>query len=247
MSASNVSGGTTEKKEKNLYLILDLAPGVTQNAILHAYNRAKATYSSNSLAAYSVMGDEENAEILDEIEEAYRILGNPSKRREYDVRMGYDTWGGAPEERSHNYSDFIQRANLSVSAPASTGISAFQQAAIDKKKHLAAVPALPEVEKNSDFEKEIAGVKELTGAFVRSVRIYRQLSQDQLATLCKLSVSNLALIEDENGEEMTHPTYVRGHVVLICQTLGLPDPNGLAKSFITRMKSAGHFGSTPLF
>ena len=242
MSASNLSGNTPEKKEKNHYLILDLSPGVTQNAILHAYNRAKATYSSNSLAAYSVMGDEENAGILEEIEEGYRVLGNPSKRREYDVRMGFDTWGGAPEERTHNYSDFVQRSGVSVATTA-----AQNAAANEKKKHLSAVPALPESAKNSDFEKEISEVKELTGAFLRSVRIYRQLSQDQLAALCKLSVTNLVYLEDENGEEMSHPTYVRGHVMLICQTLGLPDPGALAKSFIARMKSAGHFGSTPLF
>ncbi|HVJ64640.1 MAG TPA: helix-turn-helix domain-containing protein [Bdellovibrionota bacterium] len=243
MSASNASdGGNIEKKEKNLYLVLDLAPGVTQNEILHAYNRAKATYSTNSLAAYSVMDEEDNSSVLEEIEAAYRVLGNPSKRREYDMRMGFETWAGAAhhEERAHNYTDFVKRSGVSLSTPSSS-------AAAEKKKHLAAVPDLPESQKNSDFEKEIAGIKELTGAFVRSVRIYRQLSQEQLAVLCKLSVANLAIVEDENGGEMSHPTYVRGHVVLICQTLGLPDPNGLAKSFIARMKSAGHFGSTPLF
>jgi curved DNA-binding protein CbpA len=240
MSASNVSGGTTEKKEKNLYLILDLAPGVSQNEIIHAYNRTKGTYSSNSIASYSVMDEDENAVILEEIEEAYRVLGNPSKRREYDVRMGFETWGASPEERSHNYSDFIQRSGVHQPAPSAP-------ATVEKKKHLTAVPALQESEKNNDFEKEMAEVTELSGAFLRSVRIYRQLSQEQLAVLCKLSASNIALVEDESGDEMSHPTYVRGHVVLICQTLGLPDPNGLAKSFIARMKSAGHFGSTPLF
>lgn len=243
MSASNVSGDVPEKREKNLYLILDLAPGATQNEIVHAYNRVKTTYSSNSIAAYSVMDEEDNAGILEEIELAYRVLGNPSKRREYDVRMGFDTWGGAPDERSHKYSDFVERSGVTptiTTAPLGVAVS-------EKKKHLTAVPALPESAKNNDFEKEINEIKELTGAFLRSVRIYRQLSQDQLAGLCKLSISSLAHLEDENGQEMSHPTYVRGHVVLICQTLGLPDPVGLAKSFIARMKSAGHFGSTPLF
>lgn len=241
MSSTRV-GENMEKREKNHYLTLDLTPGVTQNEILHAYNRAKSTYSSNSLAAYSVMDEVDNAAVLQEIEEAYLILGNPNKRREYDVRMGFQTWGGV-EDKAKKYADFVPRGVQSSGSIASSQIVQ----SVDKKKHLAAVPNLPESEKNADFEKEMSEVKELTGAFLRSVRIYKKLSQEQLAQLCKLSVHNLAIIEDENGDEMTHPTYVRGHVVLLAQMLGLPDPNGLAKTYIARMKSAGHFGSTPLF
>lgn len=241
MSTSNVDG-PNQKREKNYYLVLDLIPGVTQNDILHAFNRAKATYSGNSLAAYSLMDEEENSAVLEEIEEAYRILGNPMKRREYDVRMGFQTWG-VSEERSKEQADPVQRINSQVHVV--SGSTSFVNS--EKKKHLIAVPALPESDRNSDFEREISEIKEITGAFIRSVRIYRQLSQDQLAQLCKLSLNNLAIIEEEIGEEMTHPTYVRGHVMLISQVLGLPDPANLAKSYIARMKSAGHFASTPLF
>lgn len=229
-----------EKREKNYYLILDLTPGVTQNEILHAYNRAKATYSGNSLAAYSVLDEEENASVMEEIEEAYVVLGSPNKRREYDIRMGFQTWGAVADERPRNYGEFAARRPLVQNAGGDA-------AAAEKKKHLSAVPTLPETDRNNDFEKEMANVKELTGAFLRSVRIYKQLSQDQLAHLCKLSVTNLAIIEDENTDEMSHPTYVRGHVVLISQVLGLANPLELAKSYIARLKSAGHFGSTPLF
>ena len=45
------------QKRKNLYLVLDLTQHCSQNDILHAYNRAKTTYSRDSLASYSLYDD----------------------------------------------------------------------------------------------------------------------------------------------------------------------------------------------
>ncbi len=90
------------KKLPNYYQILDLSPNVSQNEIFHAYSRAKRTYTSNSLASYSLIDDDSSQQILDEIETAYRILGNPAKRKEYDVTMGFNSWG-TNEENAEGY------------------------------------------------------------------------------------------------------------------------------------------------
>jgi len=219
------------KKERNLYLVLDLSPGVTQNEILHAYNRAKTTYSENSLAAYSLMDEGDSISVMDEIEEAYNVLCNPSKRREYDVRMGFEP--GKAEEKS-SYTEFATRA----------GLTSKQE---EKKSHLSAVPKMNPLDLNPEFEKEIEEITELSGEFLRSLRLYRKISQDQLASMCKLSVTNIAAVEDEDPQSLSHPTYVRGHVVLMCQSLQLPNHNELAKSYISRLKESGFFSSTPLF
>jgi DnaJ-class molecular chaperone len=81
----------------NYYLALDLTPGVTHNQILHAYNRSKQTYESNSIASYGLIEGDSAKSIIEEIEEAFAVLGNPTKRREYDQKMGYSTDGGRSE------------------------------------------------------------------------------------------------------------------------------------------------------
>lgn len=86
------------KAKNNLYLILDIMPGSSHSEILHAYGRAKRTYSGDSLAGYSLIDEEVKAPIMDEIENAFKVLGNPVKRREYDIEMGFETWRIQDEE-----------------------------------------------------------------------------------------------------------------------------------------------------
>ena len=76
----------------NYYLALDIVPGASQNEIHHAYKRAKITYTQDSLAAYSLIEEDNNDQIMKEIEDAYEVLGHPSRRREYDIKMGFNTW-----------------------------------------------------------------------------------------------------------------------------------------------------------
>lgn len=77
------------QKRKNLYLVLDLTQHCSQNDILHAYNRAKSTYSRDSLASYSLYDDNAKEGILKEIEDAYFVLGDARKRQAYDISMGF--------------------------------------------------------------------------------------------------------------------------------------------------------------
>lgn len=88
-----------EEKRVNYYLTLDVIPGVSQNEIHHAYKRAKMTYTQDSLASYSLIEEENSDQIMAEIEEAYEVLGHPSKRREYDLKMGFGTWTDEDEVR----------------------------------------------------------------------------------------------------------------------------------------------------
>jgi hypothetical protein len=53
------------------YRILELSEGTTTDEARQAYHRKRALYSESSLATYSLMEDEERAEILHRIDMAY--------------------------------------------------------------------------------------------------------------------------------------------------------------------------------
>lgn len=71
-----------------LYDILDIMPDASQQEIREAYLRIKGTYSKDSVALYSLIDPNERNEMLHKIQEAYNILSNPEKRKEYDRYYG---------------------------------------------------------------------------------------------------------------------------------------------------------------
>lgn len=238
----------------NHYQTLDIIPGASHNEILHAYTRAKMTFSKDSLASYSILDEDSKNAMLEEVERAFAILGNPAKRREYDIKMGFHTWvddavaaagdeGAALEaltltRRAEAPGPAPRLSSLRVAAAAEAEPMESKLRVLPKAKPLvaAAEPSL-DFEANPEFEQKINECKEVDGAFLKAVRIYRRLSADQLANRCKLSASHVVAVEEEDPERLHAPVYVRGHVALISRTLGLPNPDELAKTYIARLKT----------
>lgn len=73
-----------QRDGNNYYEILEVPPDAPQTEIHKAYQRAKATYSQDNPALYSMFSKEEARELLRMIEEAYAILGNQGLRKSYD-------------------------------------------------------------------------------------------------------------------------------------------------------------------
>jgi len=249
-----------KKSKPNFYLTLDLMPGASHNDILHAYNRAKNTYSSGSLASYTLIEDETNGEILEDIEIAFAILGNPAKRRAYDIEMGFSTWSEDPQNNVST--EYIQSPRVSslktsnamdsdlediekdqsrvvipLKAKAPVQTSNAQKASQKMSSSPTAVSS--QFEPNPDFEAKIQSVTEIDGAFLKAVRIYRCYSPDTLAHRCKLSSTHIIAIEEEDGPQLHQPVYLRGHIFLICQALEIPNPQLHAKNYVDRMTSLG--------
>ncbi len=80
---------SSSKEILNYYEILEIAPNATQNDIRQAYFRAKAAYGKDSNAVYSLFDASESKAMLERIEEAYIVLSNTEKRKEYDKTHGF--------------------------------------------------------------------------------------------------------------------------------------------------------------
>jgi curved DNA-binding protein CbpA len=82
------------------YLILDLKPDASPSDIREAYLRAKATYQKDNVALYTLIDGSEREEMLRRVEEAYQVLSNPERRREYDRFYGQISSQSAPGSAS---------------------------------------------------------------------------------------------------------------------------------------------------
>lgn len=70
--------------EQSYYEILEVSPNATAKEIQKAYDHAKATFHTDSLAVYSLFSEKEIKELQTAIEKAYQVLMNDALRKSYD-------------------------------------------------------------------------------------------------------------------------------------------------------------------
>lgn len=80
-----------ESETQNYYEVLDVKPDASQGEIRQAYLRSKSAYGRDSAALYSLFDEHQTRHIIETIEQAYLVLSNPEKRKEYDRVHGFLT------------------------------------------------------------------------------------------------------------------------------------------------------------
>jgi hypothetical protein len=75
-------------EEKNYYELLELTPDASAQEIREAYHRIRNAYRPDSVALYSLLGEDETSELLEQVESAFQVLSHPDRRREYDRNHG---------------------------------------------------------------------------------------------------------------------------------------------------------------
>lgn len=106
-------------KDQTYYEILEVSPKATAKEIQRAYEHAKETFHSDSLAVYSLFTEEEIKEIQSSIEEAYRVLIDEGLRRSYD-QSHFKKVGGLPTEKPSELKETSKSEKPSLSF---TGLS----------------------------------------------------------------------------------------------------------------------------
>lgn len=75
------------KDSLNYYEILEVTIEAAPTEIHKAYQRARATYSNDNPALYSMFSKDEARDLLRMIDEAYAVLSNSQTRRSYDESL----------------------------------------------------------------------------------------------------------------------------------------------------------------
>lgn len=71
----------------NYYELLAVERTASQDEIWEAYQAALATYKDGSLALYGLVSEAERGAVLERVQEAFRTLRDPDKRKEYDLAL----------------------------------------------------------------------------------------------------------------------------------------------------------------
>jgi len=238
-------------KSQNYYEILGVSRDSTPEEIRKAYEIAKHTFQSNSLATYSLFSDQENQEILSFISRAYETLYNRQTRTEYDNLL--ESLGGdlspltnrTPPARESvrtqeapNPPPMVQLGQASGSSRPTSASgqgalpinleSSAPSAATASKKSAASPPAesakpKPQTPVNEKaVEDFLRGVDLIDGKALRKVRQIRGISVDDIAQQTKIRKAYIQYLEEEQFEFLPAAIYVRGFITMIASILRLP-------------------------
>ena len=193
--------------DQNFYQVLELVAEATSQDVDRAYRIARATYQPASTATYSLFSDDENAEILQRIEEAYAVLSDPRMRREYDARLRRET--------AHRHTQ------PAATAPSPSPAVALPLAPTHK-------PRDPDFSIDEPDEPE-DGVYD--GPALRRVRIRHGIELDEISARTKINESHLTAIEQNRYEHLPSGVYLRGFLREIAKCLKL-DPKKVSDSYM---------------
>ncbi|MBT4790826.1 MAG: DnaJ domain-containing protein [Halobacteriovoraceae bacterium] len=246
----------TQEENKNFYDILEIATDATLQDIHSAYIRSKSAYAPDSSAMYSLMSPAECQLILEQIEDAYSILGIPEKRREYDIARGFNqtnTPRGFVEEISkkpdyapHNtFNESLTERTLDlnevIQEKAKKEEFKYQQE--HSQKNLANVSKTQAFSKftlnyltDQNFEQEIENCSEYTGKFLKKIREYKGVPVERMAEMTKISKTYIRNIEADEFEKLPAVVYTRGFVYQYAKCLKL-NSDLVATSYANHLKN----------
>ena len=240
---------------KNYYEVLEISTNSTHQDIQTAFIKAKNAYSDDSAALYSLMSQEECDRILEQIEEAYSILGNTEKRKEYDLVRGFNQ-NNTPEGFVHemnkkqghvpsqSLSDLLQENNTNrneqVQENALKEEFKYQQEHSPRRESsVSKVQAYKKFNLSYDidnnFEQEIENCSHFNGDFLKKIREYKDVTIERMAEMTKISKTYIRNIEGEEFSKLPADVYTRGFVYQYAKCLKL-NPEIVATSYIGHIR-----------
>lgn len=208
-----------DETTKNYYEILETPYDSTEDEIERNYAKARNAYAADSLALYSLMSEDDCKKMLETIDEAYSILSDINKRRLYDQARGI----------KNSRSMRLSEQDMVASHPIREG-----SASLDKMiaKNIFSL----NYTENSEMEKKIEQSSDFTGAFLKEIREYKNVTINKLAEMTKISKNYIRYIEEDVYEHLPAPVYVRGFVYQYAKSLKL-NPDLVANSYLDHMKN----------
>lgn len=216
-------------EHKNYYEVLDLTPEATEEDIRDAYIKAKNSYSGDNPAFYSILGPEDCERILNEIEEAYSVLGVHAKRIKYDKAKGFET-----PMSIKNQSQFVE-PSMHQEFNYDQDHSMISQATVNKVTAIKKYKL--QYKQDHDFEHEIENQTNFTGAFLKKIREYKQVSIEKLAEMTRISKTYIKIIENDEYDKLPAEVYARGFIFQYAKTLKL-NADFVAQSYMNRYKES---------
>jgi flagellar biosynthesis protein FlhG len=219
---------TDEGASETHYAVLGLEPRASRDQVEKAYRFCLEMYREGSLATYSLLQKDEIGVIRGRIAQAYEVLSDPGRRREYDLSIGV---AGAmapllpfpPTATPLSMPRVAQPATLEPAAEGEPGALAAAEPATPLPVTTAPAapppPVLPE---------------HVTGQELRRIREGKGVSLREIALVSKVGVRFLEYIEEDRVALLPAPVYLRGFLMEYGRALGL-DPRRTAEAYMANL------------
>jgi flagellar biosynthesis protein FlhG len=194
--------------EMNLYEVLEIDPGASDEEIRRAYKRAREMYAPESMVVFGLYTPERLANTVQRIEEAYDTLLDPERRRQHDLKL---------------FPDGIPPRPTPVAAQ-----SGAHPATPVKPERPEETPPRVEIE-----EPAISTETEFTGELLRRLREARGIDLVEISQRTKVGIGHLRSIEDENWRAMPATVYLRGFLVEYARYMRLDVPQ-VTRTYLAR-------------
>lgn len=245
--------------EQTYYELLDVKANSSQEEILKAYNRARSTYGNNSPALYSLFNKEEAQELLKLIDEAYTTLSNPFKRKQYDKNAGQYHNENKESVKSEPFRNEIRDSSLTESdqdlaipnahdltfysdsgggesAASEVNISApARETPTEQESGAIGATIFSRYKIDPAFEQEIKATEAFSGNVIHKIRLYKNVTLDQISEMTKVSRAYLTAVENDNYSSLPAAVFTRGFLVQISKILNI-DTNKVTSSYLRLMK-----------
>jgi len=197
--------------EMTHYEVLELGPDAGPDELERAYRLARATYEEDSLAVYSIFGEDDASALRERIELAYRVLADSHQRTVYDTSLD---------------SEVAREDEIKI---------ALDLAVEDEAVPHAPLEVMREVTEFDAFEEDDEGC--IDGAWLRRSRLRLGVEIERVAAVTKINPTYLRFIEDDKFEDLPAPVYVRGFVNAYARCIGL-DPERVVSGYMERLGGA---------
>lgn len=219
----------------NHYEILELSRQATGREIEQAYERARATYSQDSIAIYSLMSESEIETIRQQIEEAYRTLSREQSRNEYDQFLfGQEEDGEEAADRQQNPAEDEQ---FQTRAEQSWEEQMTEEPLESPSPGARPSNAGPELQMPDKLEPPPAEISAFTGPVLQELRVKKDLTIKDVAGLTNVSTRYLEYIEEEDFPRLPARVYLRGYLDLYARALGY-EPDRMVGDYLSRYDAA---------
>jgi flagellar biosynthesis protein FlhG len=177
--------------EPDLYELLEIERDASPTELERAYRITRAAWADDSLATYSLFGEDDAAAVRERLDRAYEVLSDPERRARYDASLGGPP--PAPDE--------------GVPAPELV------------ERPVAPAQVEPEITGFEGFED--SDDDPYDGARLRRARMRHGIGIDRIAEVTKINPTYLRFLEEEQFDDLPAAVYVRGFVTAYARCVGL--------------------------
>jgi len=206
------------------YKLLEIPYDASSFEIRQAYKDAFSIYNEDSLATYTFFGDDERDQILKQIEEAFNTLIDEKKRTGYD-KMLVDAGRLDPEAFSAK--------ERSKTVPLFPDDKTIEESHLLKRirKRIAA-------SSDKGSAEDFGSKEQVSGEDLRRFRESMGIELEEIYQVCRVSVSILKSIEEDNVDELPPRVYLRNFLKSYAHVLQL-DAKKIVEGYLAHSARLG--------